>query len=109
MPPGHFLLVNGRHPFRASISEAGTAMAVEESLTEAGGNAFVLFRPLPVAGRHKPRTLKLSCYDPDGCTHHCVNGICCPVPGKTLTPERWSTDQVYGHAQPGIGEPLAMH
>ncbi|MBC2711551.1 MAG: glycogen debranching enzyme N-terminal domain-containing protein [Desulfosarcina sp.] len=70
VPPGHFLLVRGDHPFRASIYENSTAMAVEESLTDAGGNAFVLFRPLPIAGRHKTRTLKLSCYDPDGCTHH---------------------------------------
>jgi starch synthase (maltosyl-transferring) len=70
VPPGHFLLVRTGHPFRASITENDTAMAVEESLTDAAGGHFVLFRPLPVAGRHKPRTLKLSVYDPDGCTHH---------------------------------------
>jgi starch synthase (maltosyl-transferring) len=70
VPPDHFLLVSGHHPFRASILEHSTVMAVEESLTDADGNAFVLFRPLPVAGRHKPRTLRIACYDPNGCTHH---------------------------------------
>ena len=70
VPPGHFLLVWRKDPFRASITENGKAMAVEESLTDTGGNAFVLFRPLPVTGRHKLRTLKLSGYDPEGCTHH---------------------------------------
>ncbi len=70
LPPGHFLLVWGLQPFRASITENGVAMAVEESLIDANGKAFVLFRPLPVGGRHKPRTLRLSCYDPGGCAHH---------------------------------------
>jgi predicted glycogen debranching enzyme len=70
IPPDHFLLVRGNHPLRASIIEDSTVMAVEESLTDAAGQTFVLFCPLPVAGRHKPRTLKLSCYDPDGCAHH---------------------------------------
>ncbi len=70
VPPDHFLLIRRAHPFRASIYENRTAMAVEESLTDDGGKSFVLFRPLPVAGRHKPRTLRLSCYDPDGCAHH---------------------------------------
>lgn len=69
VPPGHFLLVRGDSPFRASIYQNDTAMAVEESLTGTDGRAFVLFRPLPVAGRHKPRTLKISCFGPDGRTH----------------------------------------
>ena len=50
LPPGHFLLVTGKDPFRASITENDTTMAVEESLTDAGDHPFVLFRPLPVAG-----------------------------------------------------------
>ncbi|MFO7716120.1 amylo-alpha-1,6-glucosidase [Desulfosarcina sp.] len=70
VPPGHFLLVQREHPFRASLFENGTVMAVEESLNDSGGRAFALFSPLPVAGRHKPRTLKLACYDPAGCVHH---------------------------------------
>ena len=70
IPPGHFLLVQASHPFRALIDENHTVMAVEESLTDAAGNPFALFCPLPVAGRHKPRTLKLSCYHPDRCVHH---------------------------------------
>jgi starch synthase (maltosyl-transferring) len=64
VPPGHFLLVSTGHPFRASMTENGTVMAVEESLTDANGGAFVLFRPLPVAGRHKPRTLSLPVTSP---------------------------------------------
>ena len=70
VPPDHFLLIRANQPFRASIYENSTVMAVEESLTDAKGNPFVLFCPLPVAGRHKPRTLKISCYHPDGCVHH---------------------------------------
>jgi starch synthase (maltosyl-transferring) len=70
VPPGHFLLIRTDHPFRASIYENRTVMVVEESLTDEAGHPFVLFCPLPVAGRHKPRTLKLSCYHPDGCVHH---------------------------------------
>ena len=70
VPPGHFLLVWGPHPFRASVTENGMAMAVEASLTDADGRAFVLFRPLPVGGRHKPRILKISVFGPDGCAHH---------------------------------------
>jgi predicted glycogen debranching enzyme len=70
IPPGHFLLIRVSHPFRAAIYENQTAMAVEESLADAAGNPFALVCPLPVAGRHKPRTLKLSCYHPDGCGHH---------------------------------------
>ena len=70
VPPAHFLLIQSDHPFRASIYEKRTAMAVEESLVDAAGHSFVLFCPLPVAGRHKPRTLKLSCYAPDGCVHY---------------------------------------
>jgi starch synthase (maltosyl-transferring) len=70
VPPGHFLLIRADHPFRASIFENRTVMAVEESLTDEAGNPFVLFCPFPVAGRHKPRTLKLSYFHPDGCIHH---------------------------------------
>ncbi|BBO70997.1 hypothetical protein DSCA_49270 [Desulfosarcina alkanivorans] len=70
LPPGHFLLVRTPHPFRASITDNKTTMAVEDSLTDDAGRCFILFRPLPVGGRHRPRTLKLSCFAPDGCTHH---------------------------------------
>ena len=70
VPPGHFLLVRVPHPFRASLTENDTAMAVEASLVDADGRAFVLFRPLPVGGRHKPRILKISVFAPDGCVHH---------------------------------------
>ncbi|MGD8703334.1 MAG: amylo-alpha-1,6-glucosidase, partial [Desulfosarcina sp.] len=70
LPPGHFLLVSGSHPFRAAITEGDTTNAVEESVCDSGGQPFVLFRPLPVAGRHKRRTLKLSVFHPDGCDHH---------------------------------------
>jgi predicted glycogen debranching enzyme len=69
IPPGHFLLVWADHPFRASILEKDKAMAVEESLSDAAGNPFALFRPLPVGRRHNPCRLKLSAYGPDGCTH----------------------------------------
>ncbi|MFO7642810.1 MAG: amylo-alpha-1,6-glucosidase [Desulfosarcina sp.] len=70
VPPGHFLLVRARHPFRASIYENTTAMATEDCLNDVDGNAFVLFRPLPVAGKHKQRTLKLSCFEPGATAHH---------------------------------------
>ncbi len=70
IPPGHFLLVWADHPFRTSIFESDTTLAVEESLEDITGRCFVLFRPLPVTARHKQRTLKLSCYAPDGCSHH---------------------------------------
>ena len=70
VPPGHFLLVRAPHPFRASIVEKKAVMAVEESLTEEDGTAFVLFAPLPVPRRHKPHTLKLSVFDPDGAVHY---------------------------------------
>ncbi|MGA6925795.1 MAG: amylo-alpha-1,6-glucosidase, partial [Desulfosarcina sp.] len=70
VPPGHFLVVRGAHPFRAAIVENGMAMAVEESLTDAEGRAFALFRPLPAPRRHKTRTLMTSCYAPEGCSHH---------------------------------------
>jgi starch synthase (maltosyl-transferring) len=70
VPPGQFLLVRAQTPFRATIVERQTAMAVEESLTDDAGGSFTLFAPLPVGGRHKARTLKLSLFDPGGCTHH---------------------------------------
>ncbi|BBO84810.1 hypothetical protein DSCO28_53760 [Desulfosarcina ovata subsp. sediminis] len=70
VPPGHFVLVRAADPFRASIFENQTAMAVEESLDDDTGNAFALFMPLPVAGRHRPRSLKVSCYHTEACSHH---------------------------------------
>ena len=70
VPPGHFLLIHAPRPFRATIVDNKTALAVEESMIAADGDAFALILPLPVAGRHRMRTLKLSCYEPAHSTHH---------------------------------------
>ncbi len=79
IPPNHFLFVHADHPFRASIVENQTTLSVEESMTGADDSAFVLFSPLPVAGRQKPQLLRLSVYEPSGCNH-------CEVPLLYLTP-----------------------
>jgi starch synthase (maltosyl-transferring) len=57
MPPGHFLLVRTGHPFRASITENDTAMAVEESLDRRCRRPLC---PVPsAAGRRSSQTANI--------------------------------------------------
>ena len=69
VPPGHFLMVHAKTPFRARIIDKNQCLLHEESLPCLDGSFFALFSPLSPPSAHSPHTLKLSVYTP-GRTQH---------------------------------------
>jgi len=74
IPPGHFLMVVARSPFRACLMDNETTLAVEESLPGENGLFFGLFSPLPPPKQHCQYLLKLSVYD-SSTTHHSTTSV----------------------------------
>ncbi|MBT8341396.1 MAG: glycogen debranching protein, partial [Desulfatitalea sp.] len=69
IPPGHFLLVSAAHAFRARIVAQDRILAVEESLADERGRAFILFAPLDIPEAHAACILAISLFEPDGTKH----------------------------------------
>ncbi len=70
VPPGHLLLVQAPHPFRARIVEDERVLVQEESLVDPHGRAFTLFAPLPQPAEHRSYDLQITSFDPEGPVHH---------------------------------------
>ncbi len=66
LPPGHFLLVQSAHPFRARLEWDGRVGADQESLAGAAGEQFALFAPMADPAEAKVVQLEIWSYTPDG-------------------------------------------
>ncbi len=69
VPPGHFLLVQAAHPFRARLMDGDTCLRQEESLPQTGHDHFALFVPRTITAAHRDVTLTLSLFAPAGTRH----------------------------------------
>jgi len=73
IPAGHLLMIEAPQSFRARIiekTEHGEKTSLTgDALCRKDGMFFALFPPLPSAGGHMHRTLKLSMFNGDGYTH----------------------------------------
>jgi starch synthase (maltosyl-transferring) len=69
VPPGHFLLLRAKHPFKIRLRAGDRTMAAEESLTDTHGMAFALLRPQWNSEDHQHVNLKLSLYAPEQTRH----------------------------------------
>jgi predicted glycogen debranching enzyme len=69
IPPGHFLLVESAHRFRACLMEKERTLSVENSLPSGDGSQFVLFLPRPTPKSLRPLTLQLAMHEKDGSRH----------------------------------------
>jgi len=69
VPPGHMLLMRAPHPFRARIVDGERVLALEESLNDERGRAFVLFAPLEQSDQHHVFELETTLFDPQTVRH----------------------------------------
>ncbi len=69
LPPEHFLLIRAKDSFRARITDGDKTLVQEQSLSDAAGNHFALFTPLPAPSHSRTYGLKVSAYLPEGCEH----------------------------------------
>jgi starch synthase (maltosyl-transferring) len=69
VPPGHMVLVRAADPFHARIVEGDRVLAIEKSLLDDDGNAFILFPPLARPDTHTLRCLEITTFSPHGHRH----------------------------------------
>ena len=78
VPPGHFLLVEAKHPFTVRLSEAGTVRLRQNSLRQAGGSWFALLSPLATESTPRDLTLAVALYEGGGARH--ISGTILTLP-----------------------------
>jgi starch synthase (maltosyl-transferring) len=69
VPPGHMLLLRAPHAFRARIVEGERIVAMEESLLDERGQAFILFAPLDTPEHHRFLELQTTVFAFQGVRH----------------------------------------
>ena len=69
LPPGHFLMLQADHAFRAHLDDGNQTLASENSLQTADGSHFVLFAPLQPPETARNLELKMVVFEPQGSRH----------------------------------------
>ncbi len=70
VPPGHFVLLRADHPFQARLTNGRHVLAIEHSLQDRDGRAFILLIPQDTPDEACLRRLEITRYTDRG-TIHC--------------------------------------
>jgi starch synthase (maltosyl-transferring) len=69
VPPGFFLIIRCREPFRVEIREGETCLATGFTLSDGSGAWFAVLQPLPTAATTRSLRLHLRRFAADTCMH----------------------------------------
>ncbi|MDJ0783619.1 MAG: amylo-alpha-1,6-glucosidase [Desulfosarcinaceae bacterium] len=69
VPPGFFLIVRARDPFRAEIRARKRTLATAATLKDAEGGYFAVLPPVPIEDAGSTCALHLRRFSPTGCDH----------------------------------------
>ena len=85
LPPGEWLLMVSKDPFRAELHRAGKTLRSERSLTAADGRNFILFAPVETAGETETTAeLHFVRFPEDGVPVRCSGNLLCLLPGNDV-------------------------
>ena len=96
VPPDHFLLIRAQAAFRARITDGDKTLVQEQSLTDADGNHFALFTPLPAPSRSRVYGLKVSVYLPEACEHLDASILALSLPDDPCYPPLYTHADIAG-------------
>lgn len=95
VPPGHMLLLRAPHPFRARIVDKDRVLAIEESLNDDSGRAFILFAPLQDTERHRFLDLETTLFDAQAIRHDKARLLCLARGRQTRVRTSFSRDDCH--------------